>query len=136
MSNIPQNVLVDDEDRINLENMGKWCISKGYCLKTRKKQKTLYMHRVIMNPPADMVIDHINGNPLDNRRCNLRVVTHQQNMWNQPRALGYSWYEKRNKFRASIRLNGKTIHIGYYNTEQEAREAYLSAKEQYHKIGN
>ncbi len=140
MSNIPDNVLIDDCDREMLESMGKWCIdSKGYCIKnsSRKlgKQKKILMHRVIINPPDHMFIDHINGNPIDNRRCNLRIVTNQQNQFNRHSAKGYSWQKDSKKWKARIVKNKKTIYLGLFNTESEARQAYLSAKQELHKIG-
>jgi len=79
-------------------------------------------------------LDHINGVKTDNRICNLRSVTHQQNNWNRVNAKGYTIIKNSNKYRAEIRLNTKKIYLGSYNTEQEARNAYLAAKEIYHKI--
>ena len=79
-------------------------------------------------------IDHINGNRHDNRICNLRNVTGQQNQWNRVTAKGYTWHKLANKWSAMIKLNNKSIYLGLYNTEQEARTAYLNAKEKYHII--
>ena len=79
-------------------------------------------------------IDHINGIRNDNRICNLRSVTNQQNHFNRTKAKGYTWFKRDSKWMSKIKVNSKTIHLGYYNTEQEARNAYLAAKEIYHKI--
>jgi hypothetical protein len=79
-------------------------------------------------------LDHINGVKTDNRICNLRSVTHQQNNWNRVNAKGYCVIKNSNKYKAEIRLNSKKIYLGTYNSEQEARAAYLEAKEIYHKI--
>lgn len=79
-------------------------------------------------------IDHINGIRDDNRIINLREVTHQQNQYNRTKAKGYHFNKQRNKYHTKIKLNKKTIHIGCFKTEEEARQAYLEAKEKYHKI--
>ena len=81
-------------------------------------------------------IDHINNIKTDNRICNLRAVTKQQNQWNRPTAKGYykSTYKESVYYHAYIYLNSKRIIIGSFNSEQEARSAYLAAKEIYHKI--
>jgi hypothetical protein len=79
-------------------------------------------------------LDHINGIRDDNRICNLRSVNRQQNNWNRVNAKGYHWHKSSNKWAAQIRLNSKAFHLGLYNTEEEARNAYLQAKEKYHKI--
>jgi hypothetical protein len=79
-------------------------------------------------------IDHIDGNKSNNRIDNLRDVTNQQNHWNRTTAKGYCWHKSANKFCAYIGINGKSKHIGYFHTEQEARNAYLKAKETYHII--
>ena len=134
MSNIPENVLVDACDRQMLEAMGKWHVSDtGYCMK-RKNKKLVRMHRIIMNPPDSMQVDHINGNRLDNRRCNLRIVTNQQNSWNRRDPKGYSWHKKANKWMAHIKVSYKDIYLGLFDTEEEARQAYLDAKQELHKI--
>jgi len=79
-------------------------------------------------------IDHINGIRDDNRIFNLRSVTNQQNQWNRKTAKGYCFFKRDNKWLSRIKLNNKSIHLGTYNTEQEARNAYLQAKEKYHAI--
>lgn len=79
-------------------------------------------------------LDHIDGNKINNKIDNLRDVTNQQNSWNNTKAKGYFFNKTRNKFRALIGINGRQKHLGYYTTEQEARNAYLKAKEIYHVI--
>ena len=79
-------------------------------------------------------VDHINGIRHDNRLENLRLVTNQQNNFNRTKALGYTWNKRSNKWSAYIKLNGKQIPLGYYNNEEDARNAYLTAKRVYHKI--
>jgi hypothetical protein len=79
-------------------------------------------------------IDHINGVRDDNRLCNLRSVTHQQNNWNMTKAKGYYYHKTSKKYLAQISSDYKIIHLGLYNTPEEARAAYLQAKEKYHKI--
>ncbi len=107
---------------INIEINGKYYQLKGH-------QFAYYMkYGKIVD-----CIDHINGIKDDNRICNLREVTKQQNCFNT-KAKGYTFAKERNKFKAQIRLNYKLINIGYFNTEEEARQAYLDAKKIYHNI--
>lgn len=84
-------------------------------------------------PHDDFHIDHINGNPLDNRLCNLRVATNSQNVSNgnvrknnTSGIRGVSYFKRDRKWGATIRLNGKTLHLGTFNTKGEA--AIVSAK--------
>jgi hypothetical protein len=79
-------------------------------------------------------VDHINGIRTDNRVENLRQVTNQQNGFNKPNAKGYTWHKRIKKWQAQICLNRRVIHLGYYDTEEEARVAYLTAKEIHHVI--
>ena len=79
-------------------------------------------------------LDHINGIRDDNRICNLRSVTHQQNGFNRKTAKGYHWDKRGNKWKSRIKLNGKNIHLGLFEKEEDARQAYLEAKKIYHII--
>jgi hypothetical protein len=77
-------------------------------------------------------IDHINGIRDDNRICNLRSVTRNQNLWNRLNTKGYYWNKRHKKFQAKITINMKNISLGYFDNEEEARNAYLKGKEKYH----
>lgn len=87
------------------------------------------------------MIDHINGNRLDNRICNLRDVSNTENIHNQTRAhscnktgfLGVSFDKNANKYRAMIKLDGKNKRLGLFLTAEAAHEAYLEAKRRLHK---
>ena len=80
------------------------------------------------------VIDHRDGNPINNRVANLRITTKQGNEWNQVRAKGYCWHVASEKWRASIVVNYKQTHLGLFDTEEQARQAYLAAKLIHHVI--
>ena len=99
-------------------------------------------HRVVYkmyNPEWDIdcdtgfVIDHEDTNKLNNKYSNLRRITKQQNEFNT-NARGTYFDKSRNKWRASIRLNGKTIYLGRFVLEEDARNAYLAAKLIHHII--
>lgn len=104
-------------------------------IKVNDKWKTKSLHRFLTKAEDGLQIDHIDGNPLDNRRSNLRAVTHQQNHFNRTSARGCYWNKLLKKYQAQITVDGKQIHLGCFDTEQEARAAYLEAKEKYHIIG-
>ena len=88
------------------------------------------LHQYLMECPKGYEIDHISLDTLDNRSCNLRIVTHQQNQINQPLqrnntsgVSGVSFYSPRGKFRARIKIGQHDIHLGYYQTFEEAVQA-------------
>ena len=88
--------------------------------------------------PPD-IIDHIDGDGSNNKIENLRAATIFQNGWNAKKSSrnksgykGVSFNTQRNKWRAAIHVNKKTILIGYYSTPQEASEAYQKASAAYH----
>lgn len=111
----------------------KWhLVAPGKLYAGRKEGgKTIYMHREIMQPPPGMMVDHIDGNGLHNRRANMRNCTNQQNMRNiHKRRSGASIYKgvyydkRRHTWYARICHNGKNIHLGTFPTEIEAAHAY------------
>lgn len=83
-------------------------------------------------------IDHINGDKSDNRECNLRSVTHSENQQNRVApsrsnktgVLGVQ--QNGNRYSASISINGTCKRLGFFDTKEEAHEAYLIAKRQHH----
>lgn len=86
----------------------------------------------------DIEVDHINGNRADNKFDNLRLATRSENLQNlrfgsrYKTGLGVSWCKREGKFRACIKLNGVYKSLGYYDTENLAQQAYLSAKAKLH----
>ena len=76
-------------------------------------------------------IDHIDRNKSNNSISNLRPLSTSENCKNRL-GRGYYYIKSRNKFRVTIRVNYKSIQIGYFDTEEEARDAYLEAKKKYH----
>jgi hypothetical protein len=93
-------------------------------------RRSFLMHRQIMDCPDDMVVDHINGDMLDNRRSNLRVCTSQQNRFNSLNRKGnkHSGFKgvhpNRDKWRAIIMKDRKYIHIGNFLKPEDAARAY------------
>ena len=81
-------------------------------------------------PNEDLVIDHIDRDPSNNRITNLRVTTQQENTINSDRienCKGYDFYKPTGKWRAQIKVDCKLKYLGYFSTEEEARQAYLAA---------
>jgi|TARA_R110000824_G_scaffold14877_1_gene63025 hypothetical protein len=141
-------VLVDDEDYDHL-NEHKWHVHKtieGTFYAVRKspidsngKQSSIFIHRGITNAPKGMVVDHINGNPLDNRKENLRVCTTAENCRNRGKSKnnksgykGVSYHKKakhmineyKSPWQSMIVFNRKLMCLGMYKTKEEAARAY------------
>ena len=116
--------------------------SKGYAYRFERDSdgvnKMILMHRQIMQPGKGLVVDHINHDPLDNTRANLRTCTQRENMKNRKKVLekcgqatssrfkGVYRYQYKTtvKYKATIWCNGKQKHIGYFKTEVAAAKAY------------
>jgi len=141
-----------DNDLFDELNKHKWHLARWRdqlrvqrtaWIKKTKKRKTIRMSRRIMEFPKGMVVDHINHNLLDNRRCNLRVCTIQQNNLNRKiqsnNKCGFKGVcfipgkkNKKNPWLAQIAFNGKHIYLGYSPTPEKAHEAYCVAALKYH----
>jgi len=142
-----QVATVDDEDFERLSQF-KWHALKrraSFCAVRedwnggRKKRKTILMHREILAAPSDLVVDHINGNPLDNCRINLRLATKQQNSCNRNRSQknnklgvkGVSWHKRCGKYKSAIQYNRKSMHLGLFASLDDADKAYRDAEIKY-----
>ena len=141
--------LVDDEDYEYL-NQWKWCLrgtklGKPYALRIIRKSKknnislTIYMHRHLMKPKKGYVIDHIDGNSLNNQKNNLRICTQSQNLSNQKigksNTSGYkgvSYNKGHGKYHSRIKFNKKSIHLGCFVNLKDAARAYNAAAIKYH----
>ena len=103
-----------------------------------RKLTSMSMHRLVMNATnPEIVIDHINGDTLDNRKANLRFATVAQNAQNRNKVkgcsskyLGVTYHKRDERWQTQVRHNGKRHYVGLYLTEEEAARAYdIKAKE-------
>lgn len=138
--------LVDDSDYEWLSQW-KWCYSQGrknqdgyavrkIWIKETQKTKTIRMHRLILNLSRGELIDHINGDTLDNRRINLRKCNYLQNGHNRKMSRrntsGYKGiYPHKSKWRAYIGFNKKLIFLGDYKNIEDAIKVRNLAEERY-----
>lgn len=120
-----------DETRVR---QGTWRRSSGgYAVRsetTGGKKRTIYLHRLIAEPPAGVVVDHANGIKLDNRRCNLRWASVSQNNANgvdrrrRGSFRGVYWHKPSQKWVAQISVSGRLRHLGLFKSDCEAAAAY------------
>jgi hypothetical protein len=145
--------LVDDED---YDFLMQW---KWYALHSHKdiyyarrnryftvdgvrKHTVVFMARAIMNPPANMQVDHIDHNPLNNQKSNLRICCYLENNRNASKRINASTQYKGvlhvgNRIRAYIGINNKNKHLGSFKTEEDAARAYdKKAKELFGEFAN
>lgn len=130
-----------DLDDIDIIKKYKWCLSlsTGYVV-TMIKGKQESLHRFIMNPSDNMVIDHINHDKLDNRRSNLRICTQQQNTWNMSISknnktgkTGVRYIKEHDNWEVVIYVDGKNKYIGRYESKEEAIKVREEVEEKYFK---
>lgn len=126
------------EFTIDLEDFEKVSSKAWYPNKSNGTEGTIYvtdcrgqqLHQFLLTPPKGFEVDHIDLNPLNNCRSNLRICTHQQNQCNQPLQInntsgvtGVSFYSPRGKYRARIKVSQYDIHLGYFHHFIEAVQA-------------
>jgi len=122
------------------ENVSVNMNDNGYETTCVKNNKSYLVHRLVWEVvcgkiPNGLMIDHINRIRNDNRIENLRLVTRAGNAHNMDvtsTLVGASMYRNNNKWQSRICVNGKSIHLGYFDTAEEAHHNYLLAKEKYH----
>ena len=136
-----KKTLVDD-DWHELLSQFKWNAHEGVkgCWYARRggsfngKRFNERLHRVILSTPIGVLVDHINGDGLDNRRENLRLCTHSENIRNSrphknasSKYKGVYWDKDRKKWRARIRVNDVLKHLGSFKSEEDAAMEYNKA---------
>ena len=132
------DISLDQEDLIKFGLKSAHITNSGYVMIQLNKETKLMLHRAILGE-VEYFVDHINGNKLDNRKCNLRQATKNQNEHNTPmRATntsgykGVSWAKQNKKWQAQITVNSKHKHLGFHTTKEAAARAYNRAALEYH----
>jgi hypothetical protein len=130
---------IDAEDWPRISGF-KWYVSSDgggrMYVSTYVDKKKIYLHRFLLEAPHDQRVDHRNGNPLDNRKANLRLATHQQNMFNRCKShtfkgkptastfKGVTWERSRGRYKARIKKNGIYHYLGRFYDPRKAALAY------------
>jgi hypothetical protein len=139
------DVLIDEDDFERVNSM-KWHIrkcGKGEHLyaahSNSKPPHSIFLHKFILNAPYDIEVDHKNCNTLDNRKENLRMCSHAENLRNRRINInntsgykGVSFCKNHKRWEAQISVNGQKKRIGYFCTPEKAYKAYCEASKIYH----
>src|SRR5574344_1302615 len=114
--------LIDIEDIERIVGIRWYCSKMGYVIADKNsKHEKLWLHRYVVGYNGDMVVDHINGNPLDNRKENLRICEQKYNVLNKKiptnntsGVAGVSWNKEKSKWEVYVAINKKRIRLGYH----------------------
>jgi hypothetical protein len=139
-------------DSWNIDEVQEW----NWCAMDTKSSRTIYagrhikipktrksicikLHCLVLPPDKGLMIDHINGNGLDNRRSNLRMCTHAQNKqnvamtsFNTTGFKGIAWNKNLQRWHAKIQVNGVNHSLKYHYTKEAAHAAYCEAAKRLH----
>jgi hypothetical protein len=137
------NTLVDEADfeQVNRYRWNAWAYHRlryarrlervGAGKGRERKYRAMFVHRLILDAPADKDVDHCNSDGLDNRKANLRLVTPSQNSQNNRKFQGASKFKGvhrcRNRWVSYICISGKMKYVGCFHAEQEVARAYDAA---------
>ena len=135
-----QRYVIDLEDVEKVSGRSWNRHNKGYAITNVRtadgRGTTLRLHRLLLDAPKDLQVDHIDGNPTNNRRANLRLCTHADNQKNRRKNInntsgskGVHWHKRDKRWQAKIQINRKFKHLGYFNTVEQAKAAYDAAAE-------
>lgn len=119
----------------------KWQYNKGYARNSQRikgtgKFKNISLHRLLLDAPSNLQVDHINNDKLDNRKSNLRLCNTSRNHMNMPKLnikkatskyKGVSWNKIRKKWLVIIQIDSKSKYLGYFDSEIEAALTYNEA---------
>jgi hypothetical protein len=137
--------LIDDADiplvigkAIRLDRTGKIKYARVSIYEDGQKEKRIRLHRFLLSPPSHMMIDHANGDTLDNRRSNLRICTQHQNVCNTSRRSHSRQRFKgvhalpSGRYAARIGHGGRYFHLGSFDSDVAAAVAYNEAAARLH----
>ena len=120
-----------------------WRVQKSnhtaYAKATPASRKSVLLHRLLIGALPGQIVDHANGDGLDNRRANIRLATYAENLRNCRRPLtnrsgvkGVHWASRNKKWMAQIKKDGKSTYLGLYSSKEEAGAAYAKASAELH----
>ena len=137
--------MVDDCDHQRLNRYKWYAVRQFNCLYAIRsfwrngRQMTVRMHRFITDAKSGQIIDHRDGDGLNNTRGNLRQCSKSQNAMNsrirntnKSGFKGVCWHKRINKWYAQIQVKGKKVHLGYFTCIMKASKAYIAAAKKYH----
>ena len=135
-----EEILIDKCNINKLPYNRTWFLHPSGYPVCKVNQNRVFLHHIILGRLPNKVVDHINGHKYDNRECNLRHCTHQENSYNSKTykgkpLLGVSYCKKNgpNKWCARIQYNHTPILLGYFATKEEAIAVRRKAEIEYYR---